>query len=317
MELKDALRLFLQVDRSESTRRTYRGILTRFTDDVGPGRALELVTPEDLDYWVFKMRQRDTKYADHPKRPPEHEPLSSATVYKRIKTVKAFFNWCVKRGYLEVSPARFLTNKRPAKRHEGKAATDAEVSEILGAAHYKPRDWAVVLLLVQSGCRAGDIASLRIENLDLENYRAIVDGKGGKRRIIVFGTETAVALRAWLDRRPDDAGHNHVFTSTRGHGPLTAQSVSQITRRLSDVAGLSRRLGAHSFRHFVAKKLWRSRVAPQVIKEYLGHSDITVTLEYGAEVEEEELHAASQLLSLVRKDPSAEHEKPMRWGTAR
>jgi len=301
--LKEALRLFLSIDRSRQTRLSYEQVLTRFVEDIGPRRRLENITPEDLDAYISDMRQARVKYADHPTRPAIHEPLSPATIYKWIKTIKAFFNWLVKREYLTLSPARFLTARRPARPlGQGKAAKTDEVAEILAAARYKPRDRAIALLLAQSGCRAGDVCALRLDRLDLQSGTAVVDGKGDKRRTIHFGAETAEAIAAWLKKRPE-VDHPYVFTSTRGLGPLTPQAVSQITRRLCRTAGLDRTLGAHAFRHYVGMTLARNRVAPPVIQEYLGHSNISTTMGYCATVDEEDLKEAGRLLELGKKKP--------------
>lgn len=303
MLLQEALRLYLLVDRAEQTQTTYERMLTRFVEDIGPRRHLDHVTPEDLDAYIADLRSQRVKYADHPTRPAVSEALSPATVYKWIKTIKAFFNWCVQREYLDRSPARFLSARRPARPlGQGKAAKPDEVGEILAAARYKPRDRAIALLLAQSGCRAGDVAGLRIDQLDLQSRSAVVDGKGAKRRTIHFEEETAEALAAWLEKRPE-VDHPYVFTSTRGRGPLTSAGVSQIVRRLCKTAGLDRTLGAHAFRHFVGMTLARNRVAPPVIQEYLGHSNIMTTMGYCAAVEEEDLREASRLLSMKTKTP--------------
>lgn len=303
MTLKEALRLFLSIDRSEQTRLTYEQMLTRFVEDIGPRRRLENITPEDLDAYISDMRQSRVKYADHPTRPTVYEPLSPATIYKWIKTIKAFFNWLVKREYLSISPARFLTARRPIQPlGQGKAAKADEVAEILAAARYKPRDRAVILLLAESGCRAGDVCALRLDRLDLQKGTGVVDGKGGKRRTIHFEDETIDALAVWLEKRPQ-VDHPYVFTSTRGLGPLTPQAISQITRRLSRTAGLERTLGAHAFRYYVGMTLARNRVAPPVIQQYLGHSNISTTMGYCAAVEDEDLKEAGKLLDLGTKTP--------------
>lgn len=317
MRLDEALQNFLRVPGASQTRETYRKVLGRFVDEIGPGRPLELIRPEDLDAYISDMGERQTRYEDHPRRRTERGRLSEATINKHIKTIKRFFNWCVERKYLDQSPARYLT-RRPTGRpfDTGKAATDAEVSAILQAAHDDPRDWAIVLLLLQSGCRAGELASLRLCDLDLVSLKAFVDGKGGKRRTIYFNQETAQALRDWLEVRPLDADHDFVFTSTRGHGPLNTQSVSQVIRRLCQKARLDRTLGAHSFRHYVALKLARSRVAPTVIKEYLGHSNLLTTMNYLSSVNEDDLRAAGRALSLVRAE-NGQVDKMRKLGTQR
>jgi integrase len=302
MRLQEAIDNYLRVDRAESTRETYRKVLCRFAQYVGPHRPLERVTPEEVDAYIYDLRHIPAKYADHPTRPTETEPLSDATIYKISKTIKAFFNWCVKRKYLAESPACFLTVQRPDDNPAGKAATPHEVSEIIGAAFYKPRDRALVMLLAQSGARAGEVANLQIGDLDLGGLRAYVrDPKNRENRYIYFEQDTADALLAWLKKRPE-VGHNYVFISWRDRQPIRASAISQMIRRRCAEADLARTIGSHAFRHFVAKTLFNEGEDPRVIRDYLGHKSLEITWKYGADVHDNDLHRAAQRLKITRSD---------------
>ena len=302
MELQSALDKFLLLDRAKSTRETYSKVLARFVTDIGPGRPIQLITPEDVNAYVLKLRDRTRKWDTHPSRPPVHEPLAAATVYKHIKTIKRFFNWCVERGYLAESPARQLVNRRPRLLlGEGKAATEAEVRAVLRQARSDRRNFAIVLLLVESGARASELAGLKIRNLRLDECSAIVDGKGDKRRTIRFLPDAADAVRAWLKKRPD-APHDYVFVSTRGRGKLNPQAISQLTRRLCRAADLDRELGAHAFRHYVGTKLARERVGLPIAQEWLGHSDPSITMQYQRSLDNDDIQAAGEALRILPED---------------
>ena len=152
-----------------------------------------------------------------------NEPLSSTTVHKNVKMIKGFFKWCVDRGYLSESPADFLVNKRPVRPlGQGKACTDEELELLLAAARFKPRDLALLTLLAESGCRAGEAAKLKLADLELD--------------------------------------------------------------------------------HRVGLIFARERVAPRVTQFYLGHTNITTTLEYYQDVDESDLRMAGRLLSRKRSD---------------
>lgn len=313
--LEEALRRYLLVDRADQTRQTYRRFLTEFVAAIGPQRPLSLIRPEDIDAYVTAMRTRTTKYATHTRRPAVQAPLAPATIYKNVKMIKSFFRWCERSGLIEVSPAGYLVNRRPSlPLGQGKAATDDELELLLAASRFKPRDRALVLLLANSGCRAGEAAGLRIHDLELENCSALVNGKGNRRRRIYFNMETADALRAWLDVRPDKPT-DYVFTPWRGNGKLSPRAISEVIRRLCKTAGLSRRLGAHSLRHRVGLKFAREHVAPRITQHYLGHTSITTTLEYYQDVDETDLRRAGALLDLrywqpqqIKQNPAAKRQ---------
>jgi len=295
MKLSEALERFLLVDRSKQTRDTYAKFLSGFISDIGPERPLELIRPEDIDAYIQDMRFRDEKYMDHPSRPTQHEPLSPATIYKNIKMIKTFFKWCVDRSFLEISPAAHIVNSKPGiPLGQGKAATDEEVEALLAAARFKPRNFAIVKLLSISGCRAGELASLRIRDLDLDRNCALVNGKGGQRRWIYFNPVTTQAIRDWLEERPN-CPTDHVFVSSDGK-PMQSASVSQVIRRLCQTARLSRSLGAHSLRHRVGLTFARQRIAPRVAQAYLGHKNITITLSYYQDIDESDLFEAGNTL---------------------
>jgi integrase/recombinase XerC len=298
MKLKDALNRFLLEDRAPSTALTYRRFLSRFVAAIGPERQLSQVTSDDVAQYITEMSERQTKYETHPQRPVEREPLSRATVYKNKKMIKAFFNWCVQQGYLKSSPAHSVRNRKPQiVLGQGKAATPEEVAAILDAARFHVRDHAIVLLLARGAPRAHEIAGLRLGDLELDSHSAIVNGKGSKRRRIYFDAETADAIRLWLEARPKAARHSFVFTSLHGSGPLKPPSISEITERLSDKAGLRRRLGAHSFRHYLGTELVRLGVPLVVIQSILGHSSSNITAEYYQNVDVADIRVAIRRLA--------------------
>lgn len=295
--LSTALERYLMIERSTNTTRTYRTFLTRFVASIGPDRPLALISRADVRAFVDQMKERRVKYADHPQRPAVNAPLSPRTVFKNCQMIRSFFRWCLQENLLAESPADFLSARRPKRPlGQGKAATDDELDSMLTAARYKPRDYALVMLLSISGCRANEAATLRIPDLDLAGCSAFVEGKGSIARRVFFDAETAAALRAWLSCRPR-VSHDFVFISTRGHGPLTSQGVSLVVRRLSRLTG-DRSLGSHSLRHRVGLKFARERVAPRVAQHYLGHTNISTTLEYYQDVDESDLRSAGALLSV-------------------
>lgn len=307
--LSEALNRYLLIDRAAPTQATYTRFLTHFVNAIGPARPLNLVRPEDVAAFVNAMKRRRVKYADHPQRPTEPAPLSPQTVFRNCQMIKSFFRWCTKQGWIAESPAGMLTNRRPRRPlGQGKAITDEELDLLLAAARFKPRDYALVMLLSVSGCRAGEAAGLQIRDLDLEDCSAMIVGKGSAARMILFEQTTAEALRAWLACRPK-VNHDYVFTSTRGHGPLTPDSVSLVIRRLCRTAGI-RSLGAHSLRHRVGLKFAREHVAPRVTQHYLGHLNIDTTLEYYQDVDLSDLRQAGALLMLRGDWPEQAKQKP-------
>ncbi|MBZ0315422.1 MAG: tyrosine-type recombinase/integrase [Anaerolineae bacterium] len=261
MKLEEAIRLFVGKYDKPSTRRAYHQVLTDMALRIGAGRPVERITTVDLLIYVQEIKERGLKHA---------------TEYKYIKTMRTFFNWLVRIKVIPESPVAAVENKRPARSvGRNKAMTDEELAILESYVLWKPRDLAILLFLADTGCRAGGAAHLRLQDLDLDNLKAMVTEKGDKTRPVWFGERTATALRKWLLKR-GPRPHDYVFCGD--NGPLLAASISQVIRRAS-YATETRSLGSHSLRHRKGFQLADARVAVTVAATALGHENPMTTME--------------------------------------
>lgn len=297
LTLSSALDLFLLEDRACSTQETYRKVLQRAITWIGPGRPVDQVTKDDVLRYVHCLREQSEKYTGHPRRPSESGALSPKTVEKHVKTISTFFNWLEENGHRTGNPTDHLKLRR-YQRPPGvsKAATPEELKAILHvaegkAAAGKPLHLAVFLFLCDTGCRAGEAASLTIDNLVLDQLGAWVTGKGDKTRPVFYGDRTAAVLRAWLDVRPE--------SSDRRVFGLTPDSLSQVIARLAKTAGIKRNIGAHAIRHRVGQVWAGAKMSEQATQMKLGHDNPAVTMEMYYNTTWEHVKAASSELALA------------------
>lgn len=265
MNLEKAVVLFLG-EYKPSTRKAYRSALAPMTGWIGPARDLGEIKPELLVEFVQKRVNR--------------EGLAPATRQKHIKSIKTFFNWCVRLDLLEKSPARVIRGKKLPKaidRH--KAMNDQELETLLSSLRYKPRDYALILFLADTGCRRSGAAGLRLQDIDWEKMIAVVTEKGEKTRRVVFGEDCARAIRHWFAYRNEHHALKGVYIFTRDGLPMKPENVSLIIRRACKAAGV-RVLSSHSLRHRKGHQLADARIAPSVAATALGHSDPMITLTY-------------------------------------
>jgi integrase len=207
----------------------------------------------------------------------DQRDLADATIRRNTKTIKAFFNWCVRAELIDKSPANAIkARKISTKVARDKAMTDEEFEAILDYVKWKPRDYALILFLADTGCRAGGAAGLTTDHLNLPEHIAIVTEKGDRTRPVSFGHECASAISIWLLQRPGGEG-DYVFSRTGRR--LQSASISQVVERAC-LRVLGRSRGSHSLRHRKGHQMADSGVAVTIAARVLGHDSELTTLMY-------------------------------------
>ena len=146
--------------------------------------------------------------------------------------------------------------------------TEEEVWRLVGAAG-NPRDRALVAVLYESGCRIGELLSLRIRHVGFDGYGAVllVDGKTGRRRVRIV--MSAPYLAEWVNWHPmGDVPDAPLWVNRRGR-PLGYAGVRCMLRRLARKAGVRKRVNPHNFRHSRATHL-ATRLTEAQMKEFFG-----------------------------------------------
>lgn len=171
------------------------------------------------------------------------------------------------------------------------AAAEARVAEALAAGDAKRiraarRDAALLDLLYGLGLRVSEAITLPLDALRFDEDVALVQGKGGKQRLVPLGTKVRAALRAWIDGGETgragwaSPGVAAVLVSTRGT-PLSRMAAWKIVRALCHGAGLdAESISPHTFRHSFATHLIEAGADLRAVQELLGHADISTTQIY-------------------------------------
>jgi site-specific recombinase XerD len=208
-----------------------------------------------------------------------------APSYKRGQLVAAvqFFDWCVRRGHCPSNPAREVRKPRlpraaPRALHQHQA--DAEV-----AACRDNRDRVLVLLGLQEGLRRGDIARVRLEDIDLYGEELAVRGKGGRGEVthtVTLTAQTQDAICDYLREHPVSSGP--IIRGYRTGRPVTREWV---TRRVSEIlydAGVKRApydgRSSHANRHTAAMDILDACEDITVVQQVLGHANVATTSIY-------------------------------------
>lgn len=204
--------------------------------------------------------------------------LHPNTVNHQLATLSRALRMAVEWGHLDHAPkVAFL--KLPPQKFD--FFTFEEAEQLLAGA--KGMDRTVVLALLRTGLRAGELVALRWEDVDLAGRKLIVrrsmwekiEGppKSGRIREVPIASDLAAALEAHRRR-----GHQYVFAHLGGKS-LSRHNLVTIVARACRKAGL-REVGPHVFRHTFGSHLIMRGVPLKVVQELLGHADVRMTLRY-------------------------------------
>lgn len=147
------------------------------------------------------------------------------------------------------------------------------------------RDYAVLMLLAHLGLRAGEVAALRLEDIDWAAAQLTVrPKKGGGWSRLPLRREVGAALARYLKRARPKCASRHVFVRM-GKAPFrefaSSMSICIIARNALMRAGVKLpRMGAHVFRHTLARNLLKRGASLEQIGRVLRHKSMDATAIY-------------------------------------
>lgn len=220
--------------------------------------------------------------------------LSSVTIHKRMKHLKTFFLWMVRKDYIDRSVLSSFPMPKTRKRLP-KALSPDDVQRLLDVP-MSERDRAIVCMMLDSGLRLSEVAALTLDDIDLMRGMVRVrHGKGDKERYALFGSTTVEVLKAWLAVRV--SSNSAVFVNAQEQR-LTAGGMYKVVRRVARSAGL--KVHPHALRHTFATEYLNADGLVTDLQLLMGHEKIETTLIY-AHVALDSMRRRFASLSLVNR----------------
>jgi integrase/recombinase XerD len=216
----------------------------------------------------------------------------AATQYFRAG-LRAFLRFCFTEGLvaLDLSGAALaVTGRRRSSLPRGIQSDAARA--LLGSCDRRTtvgrRDYAVLITLLRLGLRAGEVARLRLDDLDWRAGELVVRGKGARLDRLPMPVEVGEAITAYLQRGRPRSERREVFLSARApYQSIAPGTVGSTVRRACRRAGIDE-VGPHRLRHTVACEMVRAHVPLVEIAQVLRRDSLQLTAIY-ARVDLDEL----------------------------
>lgn len=215
---------------------------------------------------------------------------SRTSIARKLAAIRAFFRFLQREDFIKSNPAALLSSPKLEKRLPKILKRD--VLEGLFSApdpdsSYGKRDRAILELLYGTGMRVGELVSLDLDNLNLEQMEIKVMGKGSKERILPINpvarraTElyASSARQALLAKNRKAHQEEAVFINSRGER-LSTGGVRRMLNKYVKKICANGKLSPHSLRHTFATHLLEGGADLRAVQELLGHVDLSSTQIY-------------------------------------
>lgn len=208
---------------------------------------------------------------------------TSSAVKRRLASIRGFYKFARRKNFISENPFADFPGPK-GKRPLPNVLTEREVAKLLSAkAHVEDetlylRDHAMMEMLYATGIRIGEIVGLNVRDVDRERRIMRVTGKGSKTRAVLFNKTTVRSLDKYLAVRPD-APTDALFVGRRQER-LTVRGVRFVFEAMKRAAGIEGAVSPHTLRHSFATHMLEHGADLMVIKELLGHENLSTTQIY-------------------------------------
>jgi len=207
--------------------------------------------------------------------------LSGRSIARHLSSLRSFFTYCKKERIIDRNPAKVISLPRTKKRLP-RAVQEREMEILLdhseGSSWMEQRNNAIFELLYASGLRVSELVSLNLDSINLREQVVRVMGKGGKERMVPYGSYALHALKHYIEFRPSSES-DALFLNKNGRR-LSDRSVRSIVARVVAATLQQKGITPHTFRHSFASHLLQHGADLRVIQELLGHASLSTTQVY-------------------------------------
>lgn len=214
-----------------------------------------------------------------------HEQQASSKSQARIlSSLKSFYNYLEIEECITLNP--FSKIDSPSiERKLPDTLSLGEIDEIIKSvdlsANFGERNRTILETLYSCGLRVTELVNLQCSRLFLNNGFLIVLGKGSKERLVPLNKTLITYLKNYLQfiraHQTIATGHeDFVFLNNRGK-QLTRVMIFTIVKKQTTIAGITKKVSPHTFRHSFASHLLAGGADLRAIQSLLGHESISTT----------------------------------------
>ena len=238
-------------------------------------------------YHVDKPKRIEKRHIENFLQTLHRRKLSPKTIARKISAIKSFHHFLYVEKIIDSDiSSDFQTPKIPKNLPTVLSVEEVvkilEISDVDSPLGY--RNKALLELIYGSGLRVSELLDIRMRDVHLDESYVLVQGKGGKERIVPISDIAIIALRKYMT---DPNGRQklmkkplpYLFINNEG-GKLSRQGFFKVLQGLANDAGIEVNVSPHTLRHSFATHLLENGIDLRSLQTLLGHEDISTTQIY-------------------------------------
>jgi len=215
------------------------------------------------------------------------QSYSKSTIARKLATLRSFYKFCLRRGYIKTHPLASIRTPKQDKRLPKfleidditKLLATPDDHSLLGA-----RDRAMLEVMFSTGVRVSELVDLNFSEVDFPGQTIRVRGKGKKQRTAPIGSTAIAAIQKYLELRRADArssafDQEALFVNKHGQR-LSTRSVRRKLDKYLAQCGLDPSISPHTLRHSFATHMLNNGADLRSVQELLGHQSLSTTQVY-------------------------------------
>jgi site-specific recombinase XerD len=160
---------------------------------------LQEITVEDGRNYLRSLIERNKRHEGHPMHLVEDGKLKVQYIHGLGRAIRSFSTWAFEEGYLEENVMRRLKLPQLPKTFP-EPLSEEEIQSVLTTSlndtDERLRNFAIVMLFLDTGIRLGELVSLKLSKIDFTIGEMTVFGKGSKERKVPIGTQAKKANKS-------------------------------------------------------------------------------------------------------------------------
>jgi len=227
---------------------------------------------EYSDIRFFLMYLKDTKKDNN------------SSIDRKLSALRGFYKYMANEGIVKSNVFSLVSGPKKSKKLPRYFEYN-ELEEMFSVPDDSPlgqRDLLLLEMLYATGCRVGELVSIKISDIDLGRRSILILGKGNKERYVTYGDYCEDALKKYLNdgyHALNKHNNGYLFLNNNG-GVLTERGVRFLLDKIIDQTSINKSISPHMIRHSFATHLLNEGCDLLTVQKLLGHESIKATQIY-------------------------------------